>query len=236
MNREPTIPEPAATSSRPATDHLGEDTKYCRRILGNLLDIGNEMAEILARQIRSQTDNPEAAQATVTAYATLAQSVRRTVMLHEKLDHPSKNTARRIAARKRIIRDVEDAIERNAPEGEQEKLHAEFLERLDRPDLDDEIADRSIAAIVADITRDLGLSGLHGAHPWKRRIPHDITILNARAEQRPGGELAALLAAAPPRPAPSAARYRPLTPEIVAAMSDEELEARLKQIGPLPDS
>jgi hypothetical protein len=72
------------------------------------------------------------------------------------------------------------------------------------PDLEDEIANRSIAEIVTDICRDLGIAALPGTHPWKRRIPHDIAILNARAaqlyNQAPSAELAVLLAAAPPPP------------------------------------
>jgi hypothetical protein len=147
-------------------------------------------------------------------------------MLHEKLGQPTKNAARRTAARKRIIRGVEDAIACRAPAGEQEALHAEFLERLDRPDLEEDIAVRSTAEIVADITRDLGIAGLHGTHPWKRRIPHDIAILNARAEMRPGAapseKLLALLASAPPRPT------APL-PDL-SRISDEELDNLIERL------
>jgi hypothetical protein len=173
--------------------------------------MGHELAAIVLQQARSQQDDPEAAQKSVNAFATVTRSVRRTIMLHEKLGDPqknaTKNAAHRIAARKKIIRDVEDAIHSNASPDEQETLHAEFLERLDRPDLEDDIADRPIADIVTDITHDLGLAGLYGSHPWKRRIPHDIAVLNARAEQLPGTapsqKLLALLASAPPRPTPT---------------------------------
>jgi hypothetical protein len=186
-----------------ADQHIGEGTAYCRQVLSNLLDISNEMAEILAYQTRSQSDDPAAARATVAVFTPLAQSIRRTIMLHEKLAKPAKPRSNRIAARKRIIRDVEDAIQREARSpSEQETLHGEFLDRLDRPDLDDEIADRSPADIVTDITRDLGVTGVYDAHPAKRRTPHDIAILNARAAQIPGAapsaELRALLAATPP--------------------------------------
>jgi hypothetical protein len=222
----------AAMPPQTSAEALGEATENCRRILGNLLDISNEMAEILAYQIRSQTDDPEAARKTVAAFTPLAQSIRRTIMLHEKLGKPAKPRPNRIAARRRIIRDVEDAIEREARSpAEQETLHAEFLERLDRPDLEDDIADRSIVDIVTDITRDLGLPDLDGTNNWQRRIPHDIAILNARAAQLPGAapssELLALLASAPPPP-PRTSR---LTAAAVAKMSDEEIEQRLERLG-----
>ncbi len=222
------------SSSTAPTDHSDEDTQHCRRVLGGLIDIASEMAAILAQQIKSQRDDPAAAQATVAAFATLAQSVRRTVMLHDKLGQPKKPRPNRIAARKRIIRDVEDAIQREAPEDEQETLHAEFLERLDRPDLDEEIAARSIAEVVTDITRDLGIGGLYNTHPWKRRIPHDIAILNARAEQHPGAapseQLLALLASAPP---PPPRRHTPIPGIDISKLSDEELDYHLKRLGPL---
>ncbi len=87
----------------------------------------------------------------------MAQSVRRTIMLREKLAKPRKTSANRTAARKRIIRDVEDAIECKAEPDDQETLRAEFFERLDSPDLEDDIADRPIAEIITDICRDHGL-------------------------------------------------------------------------------
>ncbi len=212
QSMEPIASNPEPVAEKPATDQpigdiardIGEGTPNCRRVLSDLIDMGREMAAILCHQIRSQTDDPEAAQATVSAFSTLARTIRRTVMLHEKLGEPKKPRRNSVAARKKIIRDVEDAIEHKAPPDEQEALHAELLERLDRPDLEEEIAERPIADIVTDITRDLGLAGLYDGHPWKRRIPHDIAILNARAEQLPGAapseKLLALLASAPPRP------------------------------------
>ncbi len=87
----------------------------------------------------------------------------------------------RTAARKRIIRDVEDTIQRKTKDDEAERLHAELLERLDAPDLDDDIDHRPVAEIIEDICRDLGIANYPGAHPWKRRTPADIAILADRA-------------------------------------------------------
>jgi hypothetical protein len=112
--------------------------------------------------------------------------MRRTVILAHKLTEPEKppsgpQNRDRTAARKRIIREVEDTIQRKTKGDEAERLHAEFVERLDAPDLDDDIAHRPVAGIIKDICRDLGVEDLPGAHPWKRRTPADIAILAARA-------------------------------------------------------
>jgi hypothetical protein len=218
--------------------------KQCARILLSLVEMGHELAAMVTEEARSIRENaqpavsptpgPTPTQQAAAAYEGITRAVRRTVMLYEKLGQPKKPRRDRTAARKRIIRDVEDAIQHNAPPDQQETLHAEFMERLDRPDLDDEIADRSIADIVTDINRDLGITGLYDSHPWKRRIPHDIAILNARAEQfsgaGPSETLLALLASAPPPPKRTPIR-QPLTREQVARMSDEEIAARLEQLG-----
>ena len=66
-------------------------------------------------------------------------------------------------------------------ETRQRRLEAELRERMDAPDLEDDIAGRSVADIVADICRDLGIAASPGSHPWKRRTPGDLTELFARA-------------------------------------------------------
>ena len=76
---------------------------------------------------------------------------------------------------------VEDTIQREADEPE--ALHREFLERLDTPDWEGELADRPVDDIITDIVRDLGLVTILGRHPWKRRTPADIAELCLRAAQ-----------------------------------------------------
>src|SRR5438094_651039 len=80
-----------------------------------------------------------------------------------------------------ILRDVEDAIHRAANGPAAERLAAELHDRLDAPDLDDDILHRPIADIVTEICRDLGLAAAYGATPWKRRTPRDLEALRARA-------------------------------------------------------
>ena len=63
-----------------------------------------------------------------------------------------------------------------------EALRSELVERLDSPDLDDDIENRPIADIIKDICHDLGLDTWRGNHPWERRTPEDIKILCARAD------------------------------------------------------
>jgi hypothetical protein len=248
MNMEPPLAELNTTPDNTTPAQIEADRTHHRDILNHLIDLGAEMASMVMRQAR-QAEAATADQAAPVppgenlsvAFERCARGVRRSIMLYEKLVHPRQSAARnRLAARKRIIRDVEDAIERKAPHGEEKNLHAELLDRLDSPDLEDEIATREIAEIVTDITRDLGIAHLPALHPWKRRIPHDIAVLNACAAQRPGAEpsaeLAALLASAPPTRPRAFASDPPLTAEIVARMSDEEIAARLKRIGPIPDS
>ncbi len=68
-----------------------------------------------------------------------------------------------------------------------------------------------------------------GSHPWKRRIPHDITILNARAQHIPGTALSENLAALHA----SAAAIPAGTPPIDRR---KNLHASLDRLGPIPDS
>ncbi len=76
---------------------------------------------------------------------------------------------RRLAARKQIIRAVEDTIQRRTKDAEAEALHAEFYERLDDPELDDALAQLPVAEIIKAICRDLGIEHHPGTHPWRRR-------------------------------------------------------------------
>ncbi len=228
---------------------------YFRRVLLHLVEIGDDLAEMVRQEAKQAararaeaakcqpvplTPLPQAVPPTSTdAYERITRSMRRCMALYQKLAEPRKTPSpqHRTAARKKIIRDVEDVIQSKAPDDEQEILHAELLERLDRPELDDEIANRSIAEIVTDICRDFGIAALPATHPWKRRIPHDIAILNARAAQlhgqAPSAELAALLATAPPPPPPR-------TPPIAATdppadpyrqVSDEDLATLIRGLG-----
>ncbi len=143
-----------------------------------------------------------------TAHERVSRAVRRTIGLARRLNDPATphSPQHRAAARKRIIREVEDAIQRQATRPtDAECLQSELEDRLDGPDLDDDIDARPVPEIIADICRDLGLAeGRPSGHPWKRRTPGDIASLCARAA-RPPAKPEVTPSAAPPDPIEPAA-------------------------------
>ncbi len=146
---------------------------------------------------------PDALNKTAAAFDQIARAVRRCVALAQSLDEPAKPARTpapdRTAARKHILRAVEDTLGRQDYDDSYrdcdptETLHAELLDRMDAPDLDRDIESRPIDDIIKDILRDLGLAALPGTRPWKRRTPADIAELCARAAaptaaRQPGAE------------------------------------------------
>ncbi len=167
---------------------------------------------------------PAAAPELSIAFERVARTIRRTIALARKLAEPAPQARaaeqahqRRTAARKQIIRDLEDTIHREAHgrAAETEALHAELYERLDTLDLDDDLDTLPIAEIIAALRRDLGLDPhrtTRGISPWKRRRPQDVrALLRPRGKaQRGGPSRRPNGAPAPPRAAP-APRHRPAT-------------------------
>ena len=176
-----------------------------REALHDLITMGTDFARLLHGQA---TAHAQAAPPTPTSHDTAAQpapapnalislaaafdrtarAVRRSILLARSLAkpvQPAQDPARhRAAARRRIIREVEDAIQRPSDTAERlnaEALQAELRDRFDAPDLDDDISTRPVADIITELCRDLGLAALPGARPWKRRTPEDIRQLHARA-------------------------------------------------------
>ena len=104
----------------------------------------------------------------------------------------------RAAARKRIIREVEDAIQRRQPDGDTDEacLHAELHDRLDSPDLDRRHRQPPHTRHHRrNLPRPRPRRPLPGTDPWKRRTPADIRMLCTRAAPPP---TAAGTAAHPP--------------------------------------
>ena len=155
-------------------------------ILDELVTLGTD----LARRIHAAAAAGELSlEHAATAFDHVSRSVRRTILLSRRLDEPAsaqlgsaQPQQHRAAARKRLIRDVEDTIARTTRGPESEQLQAEFQDRLDSPDLEDEIGTRPVAEIIADICRDLGIATPPGMpRVWKRRTPNDLANLVARA-------------------------------------------------------
>ena len=190
------------------------DAHYYRHALHGLVDMGTDLARLLHAQARAQAGAPPITQpaphaaapvpqaedaqpaptpSTPTALVSLAaafdqvaRAVRRCIALARSLDAAPDPARHRIAARKRILREVEDTIQRSAPaDGEGpdsvDGLNAELRDRLDAPDLDGDIGSRPVADIIQDICRDLGLGAAPGTRPFKRRTPADLARLHARA-------------------------------------------------------
>ncbi len=190
--------QPTQAESDNATGHRAEDTHYYRGILHELIDMGADLARRVHRQAIAQPEptipandpEPTSPPDPTQAFDRIARAIRRTIALARNLAEPVPSQAanpgqHRTATRKRIIREVEDAIQRRppGPQTDADGLHAELRERLDGPDLDDDIDLRPIPEIIADICRDLGIAAQPGTHAWKRRTPQDIEALCARAAQ-----------------------------------------------------
>ncbi len=248
MSSSPALPDPANDASPTQASQRDEDTQYYRQVLHELVEIGARLARAIDRQAATPAAAPEqagqpapapaaapevAAPELTIAFDRVARTIRRTIALARKLSDPAQpspaaraaagSEQRRTAARKQIIREVEDTIHREAHgrESEAEALHAELYERLDTLDLDDDIDTMPIAEIIDAIRRDLGIDPhrtSRGISPWKRRRPADVRDLCARAAgsrtaqprmAQPGTAPPRPLSAPPPRPRAGTGPPRP---------------------------
>ena len=171
------------------------------QVLRDLVDMATDIARIIHTQITTRQQAATAAlPSTPTpandqfpdptlAFDRISRCIRRTILLAKKLPGLGKepqadNTLRRIATRKRILRKVEDVIQRNAKPQELDSLQAELRERLDSPDLEDDIDHRPLPDIVADICRDLRVA-IPYANNYKRRTPAHVADLRDQAAALP---------------------------------------------------
>ena len=241
MSAQPSpIPPPDAPGQHAADPHgYGE-------VLHDLITMGAGFARLLHGQATAQAQAaqhpaasthhdtaaqpaPDALIPLAAAFDQTARAVRRSILLARTLAqpvrpaplHPAQDPAGyRAAARRRIIREVEDTIQRTsrgASDGREgaETLNAELHDRLNVPDLDDDISFRPTADIIAEICRDLGLAAFPGARPWKCRTPEDIRQLCARAAapstaRRPGVEPQGPRHDATPRPTDPQSDHAPV--------------------------
>ena len=162
-----------------------------------LVDLGLSFARMLHKEAEALAKAPEASPkpdllALAAAFDTISRAVRRTLLLARELAKPlpparaaASQPPDRTEARKRIIRDVEDLIYREHRETPRDidTLEAELLDRLDRPDLEQDLAHRPIELIIADLARDLGVGHSldEPTRVWKPRTKADIATLEARA-------------------------------------------------------
>ena len=220
------LPHPAAL-----LDQQAADAQRYRALLHELMDMGMGMARSVHGQATAGTRDPAAAHEAARAFDLLSRAVCRTVALARRVTEPLPQRAD--PAQRRSVRDVKDVRQWSDSELDAaldaeaaEALHAELSERLDAPELGDEIGTRPTAEVVAGICRDLGLGRLRGTHPWTRRTPADVAALCERAARAPDS---------PPCPAPAGPaqgwsetwRPQPYTEEIGA-----ELAPQLRALAP----
>ncbi len=221
-----------STPPNPTTPtQAGEHTDYYRTILHRLIDIGASIAGVLEHQATAQPqptapDHPSPPPPPTpgdiaAAYERISRAVRRSITLARHLDEPPGKAAAsapqapdRTAARKTIIRVVEDEIDRVCGD-DAAAVHAELRERLDAPDLDDDLRHLPVQDIIARICRDLGIAEDFGLNLWKRRTPEDLAELAARAAQPANAE--------PPKPRPPRTRTTRAAPAVA-----EDLAARVR--------
>ena len=175
-----------------------DDAAYYRRVLHELIDLGSELARLVVGEARAQVaaaaGDAGAARADVNgaaeAFERVSRAVRRTVRMAQFVAEPAGGrsaAAQRVTNRRRVLRSVEDMIQQEVDGEAAERLHAELLERLEGPDLDDELLDRPLDEVIRMVRCDLGLPALMGSTDWMRRTPADVARLQQRAVEAGGG-------------------------------------------------
>ena len=175
-------------------------------LLQRALLVGATLTERLLDLPEDSARNPAA------DYHLINRAMRQAILVLQRTEAPQKsapgtveNPAPRIAARKQIIREVEDAIQyRAGPQADQ--LRAELLERLDDESLDADLAARPLPDIIADICRDFRIVSPMDTARFARRTPDDLADLCALAARLPGQRPRAVVK---PRPAAPVVNLRP---------------------------
>ncbi len=156
------------------------DTDDHRAILNNLISLGANFAQHIRQQA---TEQPDRTAELATAFDQVTRGVRRGILLCRQLDtEPRQAAVNRTIARKKIIRRVEDDIAGMADSPEQaESLRESLRERLDAPDLDEDIANRPIPEVIEEICRDLGIADDCGMNLFQPRGPAELAALRTLA-------------------------------------------------------
>ena len=173
----------------PTHDQETQDALFFRDVLHELIAMGMDHTRDVHRESQAPLPNARGKLRSAIDYANahdrLARGIRRSILLARKIFEPlpvrRSPAERRQDGRRAIIRGVEDAIHRRATDDEADELTAEFHDRLDSPDLADDLTHRKVDELITEICRDLGLESSPYADPWQRRTPRDLAILRARA-------------------------------------------------------
>jgi hypothetical protein len=210
VQTQPTAPDRPHPTPQ-ADPGPASDAHPHRAILDDLIALATNVARHIHNQIVAEPDRT-ATPDLATAFDRVARGVRRTILLCQHLDTPPKPQVTRTIARKKIIRYVEDEIARitDAPETA-EPLREALRERLDEPDLDDDIANRPIREVIEEICRDLGISDDCGLNLWQPRGATELAALRDLATR--------------PTPPPTPPTPRPL--QIHRGVNPDEAEFEL---------
>lgn len=200
MVSQPT-PAPADAADPPRD----EDAQRDRADLQELIDNGMRFQSMIcaAAQVVTLADAAPGAKPgasakplshLATALERTARAVRRTILLKQHLAQTHLAAAqKRSATRKRIRAALENRIDAAGLQPEQaDRLRRELVERVESPELDDELGHRPIEEIIREIRKDLGLDG----HPGLPGLP-SRTPATAASPDRPANP-----AATPARPQP----------------------------------
>ena len=179
-------PPPCTRPPDEAAPRAAERARH-RAILNELIELGADAARMVHRQIKVTHDYEVETGTTVwpapdrtASFERMARSVRRTILLIERLDEPARapTSDDRRAVQDRAWRGVEaasacalvdDELE-DAPADAAERLDAERPERVDTLDSEDWLDARPMAELIAGICRELGLvakqAGYRPARQW----------------------------------------------------------------------
>jgi hypothetical protein len=171
-----------------------EDVPHIRRVLDDLAAMSADRARVVHARVQELgaaaapgADRVDLLVRLAFDFDRIAFALRRAIVLSCKLAEAPAYPARGHAARphrvvrKRILREVEDAIRRNADARRAGTLAEEAPDALDEDDPDEGIGDRPAVDIIAEICRDLGRTALPDTAPWKSGTPADIAALCALA-------------------------------------------------------
>lgn len=179
--------------------------------LEELAEVGLKIARAIGRRVdEAACEPPPLAEldAAALAYSRVARAVRQTILLQSKvaesLEAARKAATARAGVKARIAGIVRKAIEAEQDDREQvERLAAEAMERLERADFDESLA-QPVRETIAAICRTLGLS------PDWRGLADEIEAVEAMARS--------LLA---PRPETPAADPEPIGPHKVYWLGED---------------
>ncbi len=119
------------------------------------------------------------------AFERTGRGVRRTIAFCYHLAKPARDPAKHTAARRQIIRAVEDAIERSETRADPESLRSELHERLETTEFDEDLDHLTPDEAIEQILRDFGLANVPFTPPYPRRTPAQIVAIAARAAGQP---------------------------------------------------